>query len=76
MHNKTGDFNPKNIRYTLGVMEHTVVNMSYAPKDHHGLKNKDPVVVIHKDDFKLIIDELPDSPLKLNLGKIFQNLEQ
>lgn len=76
MHNKTDDFNPKNIRYTLGVMEHTVVNMSYTHKDHHGLKNKDPVVVIHKDDFMHIIGELPDSPLKLNLGKIFQIQEQ
>lgn len=76
MDNIGDDFNTENIRCNLGFMEHTVINMFYTDNDHQGLKNKDPVVIIHKDDFINIIDELPDSSLKLKLWKILQTGEQ
>ena len=53
MADKKDELKPENIRYTMGVMEHTMISLIKTHKDHqHGLKNRDPVVVIHKDDFK------------------------
>lgn len=75
MNIKKDEFNPENIRCSLGFMEHTVINITYTHKDHQRLKNKDPVVIIHKDDFLHIIEELSDSPLKSKLCKLFQTPE-
>lgn len=70
------NFNLENIRYSLGVMEHTMISLVDTHKNHqHGLKNRDPVMIIHKDDFKKIIDELPNESLKIKFSEIYMDSE-
>lgn len=73
MVDKSDDLKPENIRYTLGVMEHTMINLIKTHKDHqHDLKNHDPVFIIHKDDFKKIVDQIPDKPLKDKFSEVYK----
>lgn len=67
------NFKPENIRYTLGIMEHTMINLIKTHKDHqHGLKTHDPVVVIHKDDFERIIKKIQDQPIKDKFSEVYR----
>jgi hypothetical protein len=77
MADKTDELKTENIRYTLGVMEHTMISLIKTHKDHqHGLKNRDPVVVIHKDDFKKIIQEITDKSLKDKFTELYQVVKE
>lgn len=70
---KNDDLQPENIRYTLGIMEHTMINLIKTHKDHqHGLKTHDPVVVIHKDDFEKIIRKIHDQNIKDKFSEVYQ----
>ena len=59
------ELKPENIRYTLGMMEHTMVNLRKTHVNHqHGLKTHDPVLVIHQDGFAKILNNLQDEAVK------------
>ncbi|OPX58775.1 MAG: hypothetical protein A4E25_01494 [Methanobacterium sp. PtaB.Bin024] len=73
MVDKTDKLEPKTIRYTVGVMEHTLINLINTHKEHqHGLKNRDPVVIIHKDDFSKIVEEIPDKALQKKFRELYK----
>lgn len=77
MTDKKDELKPENIRYTMGVMEHTMISLIKTHKDHqHGLKNRDPVVVMHKDDFKKIIQEIPDKSLKDKFAELYKVVKE
>jgi hypothetical protein len=70
------ELKPENIRYTLGIMEHTMINLIKTHKDHqHGLKTHDPVVVIHKDDFEKILNTVQDDAVKDKFYEVYQSVK-
>ena len=57
-----------NIRFTLGIMDYETVNTEKT--FNNGLKNEDPVVIIHRDDFLEILNSnVPGIWLKFNTIK-------
>lgn len=67
------ELKPENIRYTMGMMEHTMVNLIKTHINHqHGLKTHDPVIVIHKDDFAKILNNLQDEAVKDKFCEVYQ----
>ncbi|BDZ71391.1 hypothetical protein [Methanobacterium petrolearium] len=68
---------PKTIRYTMGIMEHTQINLINTHKNHqHGLKNRDPVIIIHKDDFSKIVDDIPDKALQDKFRELYKIVKE